>query len=486
MTGTLTPAESTRIGSVVGGKYRLVRCIGEGGMGEVYEAHHVTVGRRFALKFLQRHLAQYQDALERFRREARAAGALENEHIAGVLDFDTASDGTPFLVMEYLVGESVAELLRREGPLPVTRAVSIVLQVCRGLKAAHDAGIIHRDLKPDNLFSLRRADGSELIKILDFGIAKLSSEEPSPALTRSGAMMGTPFYMAPEQARGDKQLDARVDVYALGVILYELLSAEKPHPGDSHNAILAHILTEPIVPIERRRPNLPPALAALIGRALARSRDDRPSSVEALARELAPFQGAELAPVRSQFDLRPELASAKTLPTPDTHALALPATPSATKTRTARRKHALILGAAVLLGALALYASRVLIPASGDVADHPTATSRPAPAGEELSALAKTRAVAPTAGTATLGTSAERRAAAPSATVLAEPASTASAPPLPSGDSAGRPSGRPRNVSRPDSARTVAVTSKPPESPIKTSEPERTPRVDFDTQNPYQ
>ena len=448
-------------------------------MGEVYEAQHVTVGRRFALKFLQRHLAQYEDALERFRREARAAGALENEHIAGVLDFDTASDGTPFLVMEYLVGESVAELLRREGPLPVTRAVGIALQVCRGLKAAHDAGIIHRDLKPDNLFSLRRADGSELIKILDFGIAKLSREESSPALTRSGAMVGTPFYMAPEQARGEKLLDARVDVYALGVILYELLSAEKPHPGDSHNAILAHILTEPIVPLERLRPNLPPALTALVARTLSRSRADRPSSVDALARELAAFQGGELSPIQSQFDLRselanandfrPELASAKTLPTPDTHALALPATPREASPRRRMRSIALI-ASALVLGAFSLYVFRALAPSKHETTVGPTGAPSLSPrATEELTASAVEPVVAP------------------STKPLAEPAPTPSAPSRASADVVtGRPSGRPRKALRSDATEPLTVPPKSLELPTKSKEPEPSPRVDFDTKNPYQ
>jgi serine/threonine-protein kinase len=465
---------------LIAGKYRLVRCIGEGGMGEVYEAQHVTVGRRFALKFLQRHLAQYDDALERFRREARAAGALENEHFAGVLDFDTASDGTPFLVMEYLVGESVAELLRREGPLPVTRAVGIALQVCRGLKAAHDAGIIHRDLKPDNLFSLRRADGSELIKILDFGIAKLSSEESSPALTRSGAMMGTPFYMAPEQARGEKLLDARVDVYALGVIPYELLSAEKPHPGDSHNAILAHILTEPVVPLERLRPNLPRTLTALVARTLSRSREDRPSSVGALARELAPFQGSELAPIQSQFDLRPELANAsdfrpevanaKTLPTPDTHALALPATPRGTSPRLRFRSPAAITSAAVLLGAFAFYVSRRPASSTHETPGEPTGAAPLSPrVNDELSASAVSPVVAP------------------STNALAAPSPTASAPSRASADVVtGRPGGRPHKGSRPDATQTLAAPPKSPEFPSKAKEPELSPRVDFDTKNPYQ
>ncbi|MGC4095307.1 MAG: serine/threonine-protein kinase [Polyangiaceae bacterium] len=348
-----------RLGSVVGGKYRLLRRLGEGGMGEVYEAQHTVVGRRFAVKFLHQHLAHHGDALLRFRREAQAAGALENDHIASVLDFDAAPDGAPFLVMEYLDGESVGQLLQREGPLPVTRAVGIVTQACRGLEAAHTAGIVHRDLKPDNLFSLRRSDGSEAIKILDFGIAKLLHEEGAPGLTHSGAVVGTPFYMAPEQARGEKAFDERVDIYALGVILYELLSGKKPHPGDSHNAILAHILTEPVVPLATLRASLPQGLAELVARTLSTSRDARPRSAAAFARELAPFAGRDLAqPQRSHFDMRAaDVASAKTLPTPDTHALSMPAVapaaPAKAATTAATARSGAWLAGALLTGAAA-------------------------------------------------------------------------------------------------------------------------------------
>ncbi len=298
------PAES-RLGQVVAGKYRIERLLGRGGMGEVYEARHVLLGRRFAVKFLHAHLARGERAGSRFLREARAAGSLDSPHIAAVLDFDTAPDGSPFLVMEYLTGESLNVTLLREGRLPLARAIAILLQVCDGLEVAHRAGIVHRDLKPDNLLLTHQKDGTDSVKILDFGIAKLVDGDADGNVTQSGAVLGTPFYMAPEQARGDKAIDLRVDVYALGVLAYELLSGQKPHPGDGHNAILAHILTQPITPLNELRPELPPALVAVIQQALAFEPARRPASAALLAAALVPFAGRAVAMSDSHFDLRP-------------------------------------------------------------------------------------------------------------------------------------------------------------------------------------
>ena len=299
------PAQS-RIGQVIAEKYRIVRLLGRGGMGEVYEARHVVVGRRFALKFLHDHHARGGDSLSRFLREAQAAGALDSEHIAAALDFDTAADGSPFLLMEYLAGESLAALLTREGRLPVPRAIAILIQVCTGLDVAHRAGIVHRDLKPDNLFVTQQPSGAELIKILDFGIAKLTEPGADGAITNSGAILGTPFYMAPEQARGEKTVDFRMDIYALGVIAYELLSGHKPHPGDGYNAILAHILTQPVASLTALRPGLEPGLVAVIERALASEPTRRQGSIAELRSELSPFAGRALATSGTHFDLRPD------------------------------------------------------------------------------------------------------------------------------------------------------------------------------------
>jgi serine/threonine-protein kinase len=312
------PERIDRTGQVLGEKYRLARLIGEGGMGAVYEAQHLVVKRRFAVKLLRPELAKNTEAIARFRREAEAAGALESEHVAAVTDFGEAPDGAPYIVMEYLVGESVAALLEREGPLPVPRAVSILLQVCRGLEVAHDAGIVHRDLKPDNLFVIKRTDGSDLVKILDFGIAKLQGGATGVQVTRTGSAPGTPHYMAPEQARGEKAIDRRTDIYALGVILYELLSGERPHPGDSYNAILAHILTKQPAPLATVRTGLPDGLPRVVHRALAADPNERPESAVEFAKSIASFVGREVVPVRSQLELRVAPAGSRTVATPDT------------------------------------------------------------------------------------------------------------------------------------------------------------------------
>jgi tRNA A-37 threonylcarbamoyl transferase component Bud32 len=279
----------TRVDETVGGKYRIVRLIGQGGMGAVYEAQHTVVKRRFAVKFLRSDLAERRDILTRFQREAEAAGALESEHVAAALDFGIATDGTPYIVMEYLVGESLAALLAREGRLPIARAADLVAQAARGIDVAHGAGIVHRDLKPQNLFVCRRQDGTDLLKVLDFGVAKLEALDEMNADTRTGSVLGTAAYMSPEQARGDKVVDHRSDLYALGAILYELCSGQRPHPGDSHNAVLHHVATHPAVPLESVLDDLPEGFGTAVAAALASDREQRPATAEAFVQALAPF-----------------------------------------------------------------------------------------------------------------------------------------------------------------------------------------------------
>ncbi len=288
--------EPNRLDEVVGGKYRIVRFLASGGMGSVYEAQQVVVRRRFAVKFLHPELALRSELLTRFQREAEAAGALESENVAAALDFGIAPDGAPYIVLEYLVGESLEQLREREGRLPVERAVNLVQQACRGVQAAHQAGIVHRDLKPQNLFVCRRGDGTDLVKVLDFGVAKLEVVERGGAETRTGTVLGTPSYMSPEQARGEKKVDHLSDVYALGAVLYELLSGKKPHPGDSHNAILHHIATQPAIPLAQALPGLPEELAAVVERTLADDASRRPASAGELAEALAPWSRADVWP----------------------------------------------------------------------------------------------------------------------------------------------------------------------------------------------
>jgi endoglucanase len=330
--------QARRVGEVVGGKYRLVRYLAAGGMGTVYEAVHTVVKRRFAVKLLHPELASDRDSLARFQREAQAAGALESEHVAAAVDFGIAEDGSPFLVMEYLAGESVRSLLDRCRRVPPGRATDLVAQACRGIEAAHKAGIVHRDLNPQNIFVARREDGTDLVKILDFGIAKLEAIES--AETRTGTILGTPAYLSPEQARGEKHVDHLTDVYGLGAVLYELLSGERPHPGDSHNAILHHICTQPARPLEAERFDVPAPLAAIVNRALSFEAPARQASATALAEELVPFAKREVwpsPPPTSGEETQPPSALAETLvrPSSEDQAPATAAPSSATVAATA-------------------------------------------------------------------------------------------------------------------------------------------------------
>jgi serine/threonine-protein kinase len=294
--------EPSRIGELVGNKYRISRFLAEGGMGVVYEAQHEVVRRRFAVKFLRQDYARRREFLGRFQREAEAAGALESENIASAVDFGIAAGGSPFMVMEYLVGEDLAALLEREGRLPLERAADLCVQACHGAEAAHAAGILHRDLKPKNLFIGQREDGTDLLKILDFGIAKLAPIQYDHSITDTGTVMGTPAYMSPEHARGERMLDPRSDVYALGAILFEMLSGHLPHPGDSPNAILHHISTRPAISLATAAPSLPSTLVELVDRTLSTDPGARPQSAKALALGLAAFAKRQVWPAHASRD----------------------------------------------------------------------------------------------------------------------------------------------------------------------------------------
>jgi serine/threonine-protein kinase len=310
--------DERRLGEVVGGKYRVVRFLAAGGMGVVYEAQHTLVKRRFAVKFLRPELAEKRDSLARFQREAQTAGALESENLAAAVDFGVAKDGSPFIVMEYLEGESLEAALERDGHLPLERATDLVHQACRGIQAAHAASIVHRDLKPQNLFLCRREDGTDLLKVLDFGIAKLEAVDRDTAATLTGIVLGTPAYMSPEQARGERAIDHRADVYALGAILYELLSGRKPHPGDSHNAILHHIATQPAVPLDFLEPPLPAPLVASIERALSSDPAARFASAELFGQAVSEWAKRTVWPEVERVRSRPSSeAFDPTEPAPD-------------------------------------------------------------------------------------------------------------------------------------------------------------------------
>jgi serine/threonine-protein kinase len=238
------------VGTLLLGRYRVIKKLGEGGMGTVYLGEHATIGKKFAVKVLSYEYAHKEDLRDRFLQEARAASMISQENVVEITDFGDTPDGSVFFIMEFLQGEDLSDTLKSEGRLPWSRAKPIMLQICRALAAAHDAGIIHRDMKPENCYRIARGSNEDFIKVLDFGIAKVTSadEGEGKGLTRTGMIFGTPEYMSPEQAQGARP-DHRVDVYAVGVILYELLTGEVPFSADTFMGILTkHMFEVPRAP----------------------------------------------------------------------------------------------------------------------------------------------------------------------------------------------------------------------------------------------
>ncbi len=282
---------SQEIGKVLDGKYELVRLLGEGGMGAVYEAQHQLIGRRLAVKFLHPQYASSPEVVTRFHREAKAAAKIGHENIIEVTDMGQAEDGSPYIVMEFLEGTDVRGLLDEIGVIPVKRAAHIMVQALSGLQAAHDVEIIHRDLKPENIFLLRKGNNPDYVKLLDFGISKFKALETdnARALTQTGTVLGTPHYMSPEQARGDQNISSRSDIYAMGVILYQMATGHLPFDAPNYNALLIKILTEDPPRPEVLNPDLPQELIDTIDRAMARNEADRFATCDEFRRYLLPF-----------------------------------------------------------------------------------------------------------------------------------------------------------------------------------------------------
>ena len=279
------------VGSIVGERYRVERVLGAGSMGVVVAAQHLELDATVAIKFLNPELGG-EEACERFRREVRATAQLRGEHVARVLDVGELEDGSPFMVMDLLVGRSLADELSVRGALPVAEVVSYVLQACEALAEAHAAGIIHRDLKPANLFLARRADGSTSLKVIDFGVSKAIREcgaEVVGGLTRTGMVIGSPLYMPPEQLVATGSLDARADIWALGVVLFELLTTHTPYATASIAELYSMLLRDAPARPRQFRPELPLELEAIVMRCLEREPSARFQSVSELAEELTRF-----------------------------------------------------------------------------------------------------------------------------------------------------------------------------------------------------
>ncbi len=275
-------------GVVVAEKYRLVRQLGAGAMGRVFEAEHLILERPVAIKFVLG-VPGVSSVRRRFLREAQTAQALSSEHVLRVFDLGFQGE-LAFIVMELLDGEDLDSVLAMRGALPISEAVDYILQACLGVAEAHAAGIVHRDIKPSNLFLTRTASGAPLVKVLDFGISKvLEPENEDPDGTAAGALLGSPYYMSPEQLRNPRKVDGRTDVWALAVTLYNLLTNAHPFEGDTISEVTAAIFTDPARPLLERRPDIPEELSAVLAHALEKRPEDRTASVSVLAAELAPF-----------------------------------------------------------------------------------------------------------------------------------------------------------------------------------------------------
>ncbi|MBA3818215.1 MAG: protein kinase [Deltaproteobacteria bacterium] len=280
-------AEPDLIGSEVDGRYRVIELIGEGGMGKVYLAEHVEIGKRVALKVLHPSYSRMPDLVERFRREARAASKIGHPNIVDVTDSGTTGDGSVYFVMEFLEGVELGSIIEREGAIEVARCLRIASQICRALAAAHAQGIVHRDLKPENVFLITRDGATDVVKVLDFGIAKTTEAEAARErrLTSPGMAMGTPEYMSPEQAAG-RPADARCDVYALGAIIYEMVTGNAPYSGENFMEILTKKATQDPPPPSSVRQGLSQTVSDLVMSAMARDPDDRPQTMETFEYEL--------------------------------------------------------------------------------------------------------------------------------------------------------------------------------------------------------
>jgi len=300
-----------RPGEVLAGKYRVEKVLGAGAMGVVVAAMHMDLQERRAIKFMLPSMLDDVEGVERFLREARAAVRLKSQHVAKIHDIGRLDTGAPYMVMEYLEGSDLKHVLAARGPLPVHEAVTYLLQACEAIAEAHAIGVVHRDLKPANLFLTTGVNGAPCVKILDFGIAKVLGGEGGVDMTKTSALLGTPLYMSPEQMRGARSVDGRSDLWALGAILYRMLTGRTPFSGSSVTEVCAAVVADQPDPPAMLRPEVPPALEAAVMRCLEKSPARRFATASELAAAIAPFASphAVAAPAPAPYPAAPAPAS---------------------------------------------------------------------------------------------------------------------------------------------------------------------------------
>lgn len=377
-------------GQVLEGKYRLLRPLGEGGMGVVWLAEHVRLGRPLAVKLLRADLADNPRTLQRFHQEAVAASRIGNPHIVEVIDLGTAPNNAPFIVMELLEGRTLYDLLQEQPVLPIGRAVDILCQVLSGLAAAHAKNIVHRDLKPANVFLTRYGSRDDFVKLVDFGVSKILDSDSQ--LTRSGALLGTPTYMAPEQVMARRRLDHRVDLWAAGVILYMALTGRRPHEAPTRNELLVRIVNADVKPIRPQRPEVDEPLERAVLRALERDVDRRWPSAEAFREALLPY--------RVQGSIVPASGRSSPAPSPSVPSRAGGATPIPSSSSSASEDQtvstpALVPSAVPAAEAAAPRLPFLRAPTAIPEPDPASAVPAPAPAGAAVATAASSASVRP-------------------------------------------------------------------------------------------
>ncbi|HTQ48774.1 MAG TPA: serine/threonine-protein kinase [Polyangiaceae bacterium] len=448
-----------REGDLLAGKYRVERIIGSGGMGVVVAARHEQLDQLVALKFVRDEALGNQDAVQRFLREARAAVKLRSEHAAKVLDVGTLESGAPYMVMEFLEGRDLGQVLAEQGPIGVEAAAEWLVQTCEAVAEAHAAGIVHRDLKPQNLFLARSVGGASKVKVLDFGVSKsMTTSDGAGGLTQTRSMLGSPLYMSPEQMRSSRDVDARSDVWALGVVLYELLTRRWPFEAESMPELCLKVVTDPPTPIAQHRSDLPPAMVQIIDRCLQKDPALRYEHAAELAEALEPMappashvivERARMAMASTNRTTQPRLTSrnpevvAQTAPTPAAWGSGRVASPAMVK---AKRSPALWIG----LGAVAAAAVAAVVVYAIHGADEPGVASTASAPVVSPSAVASV--VAAFVATPPSASAPPEPAASDTAVAAASASAPARPPPTPPGSAKpdptprAPPTGRPRPV----------------------------------------